>query len=200
MGLFDSYLDPEGFQAAGGLPGRLRSLQPSAGTSVASPALNAIGSALGDFYRQTIRQAGRDIAGYAGDAVSDPAAFAHAIAPSLAALAPIAGELPAMVRGAAGAVGLVRSGPKPDLGDLTPGEVRQIQSVVNEAGRPLEVIGSAARGTRTAGSDIDYVVPPSSLRYYEGLESRLPGVDPEHGIIPGVGNPEIGPVVRFEPK
>jgi hypothetical protein len=25
-------------------------------------------------------------------------------------------------------------------------------------------------------------------------------LDPEHGIIPGVGNPYIGPVIRFEPE
>ena len=85
------------------------------------------------------------------------------------------------------------------LGDLTVGEVRAIQSVVNQAGRPLEVVGSAARRARTAASDIDYVVPPSSMKYFEGLERRLPGLDPNHGIIPGVGNPNIGPVIRFEP-
>lgn len=86
------------------------------------------------------------------------------------------------------------------LGDLTISEVNQIQSVVDQAGRPLEVVGSAARGARTAASDIDYVVPPSSLKYFEGLETQLPKIDPNHGIIPGVGNPNIGPVLRFEPK
>ena len=69
------------------------------------------------------------------------------------------------------------------MGDLTPDEIDQIQSVVNAAGRPLEVVGSAARGARQAGSDIDYVVPPSSLRYFEGLEGGLPRLDPRHGII-----------------
>ena len=34
------------------------------------------------------------------------------------------------------------------LGDLTPAEIRQIQGVVDRAGRPLEVVGSAARGHR----------------------------------------------------
>jgi hypothetical protein len=85
------------------------------------------------------------------------------------------------------------------LGDLTVAEVKAIQAVVNQAGRPLEVVGSAARGARTAASDIDYVVPPSSMRHFEGLEGKLPGLDPNHGIIPGVGNPNIGPVIRFEP-
>jgi hypothetical protein len=85
------------------------------------------------------------------------------------------------------------------LGDLTADEVSQIKSVVNQANRPLEVVGSAARGARTAASDIDYLAPPSSLQYFEGLEHQLPGIDPSHGIIPGVGNPNIGPVIRFEP-
>ena len=86
------------------------------------------------------------------------------------------------------------------MGDLTSSEINQIQGVVNQAGRPIEVVGSAARGARTAGSDIDYVAPPSSLPYFEGLEGNLPGIDPTHGIIPGTGNPNIGPVVRFEPR
>lgn len=37
---------------------------------------------------------------------------------------------------------------KRGVGDLTRKEISQIQSVVNEAGRPLEVVGSAAKGTR----------------------------------------------------
>ncbi|RHW16875.1 LysM peptidoglycan-binding domain-containing protein [Sphingomonas gilva] len=86
------------------------------------------------------------------------------------------------------------------LGDLTVAEVAIIQDVVNQAGRPLEIVGSAARGSRMIGSDIDYVVPPGSLKYYEGLENRLPGLDLNHGIIPGHGNPNLGPVIRFEPK
>jgi hypothetical protein len=86
------------------------------------------------------------------------------------------------------------------LGDLTVAEAKAIQDVVSQAGRPLEVVGSAARGARTATSDIDYVVPRSSLKYFEGLETKLPGLDTSHGIIPGVGNPNIGPVIRFEPK
>ena len=58
----------------------------------------------------------------------------------------------------------------------------------------------AARGARRAGSDIDYVAPPSSLIYFRGLENKLPGMDAQHGIIPGVGNTNIGPVIRFEPR
>ena len=85
------------------------------------------------------------------------------------------------------------------LGDLTAAEAQAIPNVVNQAGRPIEVVGSAARGARTAGSDIDYVVPPSSLKYFDGLEGNLPGIDPSHGLIPGMGNPFIGPVIRFEP-
>jgi RHS repeat-associated protein len=94
--------------------------------------------------------------------------------------------------------------PTPDrslnMGDLSPSEIGQIQSVVNQAGRPIEVVGSAARGQRRPSSDIDYIAPPSSLEYFRGLEGRLPRIDPEHGIIPGIGNRNIGPVIRFEPR
>jgi len=41
------------------------------------------------------------------------------------------------------------------LGDLNNAEVKMIQNVVDEAGRPLEVVGSAATGTRRGvGTDI----------------------------------------------
>jgi hypothetical protein len=99
-----------------------------------------------------------------------------------------------------GAIGALRPSAQPSYGDLTPDEIGQIQSVVNEAGRPLEVVGSAARGARAPKSDIDYVIPPSSMRHFEGVQEKLPGIDPKHGIIPGVGNINIGPVIRFEPK
>ena len=85
------------------------------------------------------------------------------------------------------------------LGDLTKGEIGQIQSVVNEAGRPLDVVGSAARALRSKTSDIDYVAHPLSNAYFKGLQPKLPAIDPKHGIIPGVHNPHIGPAVRFEP-
>lgn len=85
------------------------------------------------------------------------------------------------------------------LGDLTEDEVKQIQAVVEEAGKPLDVVGSAARGRRNEESDIDYVVGPSSIDYYRGLEDELPSIDPNDGIIPGTHNPHQGPGVRFEP-
>jgi hypothetical protein len=49
-------------------------------------------------------------------------------------------------------------------------------------------------------TELNYVVPPSSMRYFDGLEGTLPGLDASHGITPGVGNPYIGPVIRFEPE
>lgn len=71
------------------------------------------------------------------------------------------------------------------LGDLTSGEVGQIQGVVDSAGRPLNVVGSAARGARRgigsdvpigkgAGtrSDIDYVVPPGRSHSLSPFPSR----------------------------
>ncbi len=97
------------------------------------------------------------------------------------------------------------------LGDLTQGEVGQIQGVVDQAGRPLEVAGSAAKAERRGvgsnlpigkgpgtRSDIDYLIPPGSRSYYQGLEGQLPGMDP-FGPIPGTHNPFIGPGIRFEP-
>jgi hypothetical protein len=98
------------------------------------------------------------------------------------------------------------------LGDLTPEEIRKIQEIVDNAGRPLEVVGSAASGSRRGlgsnlpigkghgtKSDIDYLVPRSSLDYYKGYEWQLPGIDSGSGIIPGIHNPHIGPAIRFEP-
>ena len=102
--------------------------------------------------------------------------------------------------GMAGIFTVGAAGPAtPQLGDLTPGEITQIQSVVDEAGRPLEVVGSSASATRGLGSDIDYLVPPGSVPYYRGLEQRLPSIDPKSGIIVGTHNPFIGPGIRFEP-
>lgn len=41
------------------------------------------------------------------------------------------------------------------MGDLTKNEIGQIQSEINKAGRPLEVVGSAAEGTRrNVGSNL----------------------------------------------
>jgi RHS repeat-associated protein len=98
------------------------------------------------------------------------------------------------------------------LGDLTKSEVKAIQSVVNEAGRPLEVVGSAAKGTRRGvgtdnpvgkgpgtKSDIDYIAPPSSLPSFLDFQGKLPSIDPKTGIVPGVTNPYMGPGIRFEP-
>lgn len=86
-----------------------------------------------------------------------------------------------------------------NCGDLTEEEIGQIQEVVDKAGRPLDVVGSAAKGKRKEGSDIDYIVGPSSKDHYQGLDGDLPSIDPTHGIIPGVHNPHQGPSVRFEP-
>ena len=98
------------------------------------------------------------------------------------------------------------------FGDLTVHEVQAIQAVVDKAGRPLEVGGSAAMGTRRSvgtkfpigkgpgtRSDIDYIVPPSSIPNFKDLQHNLPDLDPKTGLIPGTGNPFIGPLIRFEP-
>ena len=98
------------------------------------------------------------------------------------------------------------------FGDLTTKEVSSIQQTVDQAGRPLEVVGSAASGTRRgvgsdlpigkgAGtkSDIDYLSVPSSLPNFMDIQHLLPGIDPKTGITPGAINPYQGPGIRFEP-
>jgi len=85
------------------------------------------------------------------------------------------------------------------LGDLTVGEIGQIQSVVNKAGRPLDVVGSAAKGTRTAASDIDYTTANANYEYFDGLQDQLPSIDAEHGLLRGYADPGLGPSIRFEP-
>jgi RHS repeat-associated protein len=119
----------------------------------------------------------------------------------------------AVVAGVAKGINVLKGNTSSGLGDLTKAEVKGIQSVVESAERPLEVGGSAASGTRRGvgtnlpigkgqgtRSDIDYIAPPSSLPYFEGYQNRLPSIDPSSGIIPGLGNPNIGPIIRFEPN
>jgi hypothetical protein len=86
-----------------------------------------------------------------------------------------------------------------EFGDLTDNEIDQIQEVVDEAGRPLDVVGSAACGVRGEKNEIDYVVGPSSIDYYKDLAQKLPSIDPKDGIIPGTHNPHQGSAIRFEP-
>ena len=47
-------------------------------------------------------------------------------------------------------------------------------------------------------SDIDYLVPLSSLKYFEGLQRHLPDIDPGTGAVPGTHNPTLGPAIRIE--
>ncbi|MCG8321929.1 MAG: hypothetical protein MI921_20700 [Cytophagales bacterium] len=76
----------------------------------------------------------------------------------------------------------------------------------------MEIVGSAAKGSRRnpgsklpigkekgTKSDIDFLVPPSSLDNFTDLVNKLPEIDPNTGIIPGVHNPKLGSGIRFEP-
>jgi RHS repeat-associated protein len=103
--------------------------------------------------------------------------------------------------------------PRADVGDLTPQEAVQIQAATDKAGRPIYVGGSAAKGARRGvgtglpigkgpgtRSDIDYIIPHSSVDYWKEFVNELPSIDPQHGPIYGVPNPHIGPTVRFEPR
>src|SRR5262245_21397982 len=141
---------------------------------------------------EALARAPRGLTEMAQDLVTNPGLFLNRAGPGLAGL----GMSSPFARGTAASASRARAG----LGDLTIDEVNQIQAAVDRAGRPLEVVGSAARGARSAGSDIDYIVPPGHLPYFQGLENKLPGLNPRHGIVPGVGNPNIGPVIRFEPR
>jgi len=87
----------------------------------------------------------------------------------------------------------------PTLGDLTPEEIKQIQDVVDAAGRPLDVVGSAARGTRDVSSDIDYTTAGANHQEFDGLADSLPGLDPGHGLLKGGQDRDMGPSIRFEP-
>jgi hypothetical protein len=60
------------------------------------------------------------------------------------------------------------------------------------------VITPIGKGVGTK-SDIDYLAPASSHPYFDEVMGKLPGLDPKTGIIPGTGNPFIGPYIRFEP-
>ena len=97
------------------------------------------------------------------------------------------------------------------VGDLTRAENKQIQAVVNQAGRPLDVVGSAASGTRRGvgtdlpigkgpgtRSDIDYTTAGSNADNFDGLQQDLPSLAP-HGILQGTPEPGL-PSIRFEPK
>ena len=110
------------------------------------------------------------------------------------------------------ALGKVEQVGKSGLGDLTKAEVKQIQKQVDEAGRPLDVVGSAARGDRRnpgsnlpfgkgggTKSDIDFLTHPQNLPAFKGKQGKLPEIDPKTGIIPGAHNPFQGPGIRFEP-
>jgi hypothetical protein len=96
------------------------------------------------------------------------------------------------------------------VGDLTKAELKQLQKVVNEAGRPVEIVGSAAKSTRRnvgsnlpvgkgpgTKSDIDILIPSSSKGNFNGLSNQFPkGSD----INVGTANPNIGPSIRIEPN
>ena len=106
----------------------------------------------------------------------------------------------------------VRGGRRGNRGDLTDDEVRAIQEVVDEAQRPLEVVGSAARGQRRnidselpigkgpgTRSDTDYTTAGSSIDEFRGLEPKLPNANPQNPILRGTTDPQQGPGIRFEP-
>jgi|GEM_PF-3225196 len=93
-------------------------LPPSQLLSNDQHATSAASGLLADFYRQTILQAGKDIAGYFNDAVNDPAAFVHAIGPSLAGLGPAVTELPGAIKGVMGAIGILQKGGLPEAPPL----------------------------------------------------------------------------------
>lgn len=138
--------------------------------------------------------------------------------PPLAGLGTAAGiyAAPITARVAIGAAGRVTGRGASGFGDLTHGEVRQIQRAARAVERGVTVVGSAARGQRRGvgsglpigkgpgtRSDIDYVAPPSHLAHWAGFEHRLPSINIKPGnppIIPGRMDPWMGPGVKISPK
>lgn len=121
-----------------------RSESSSAGTQP-----NAVQNALTDFYRQTILQAGKDIAGYASDAIHDPETFARGIAPSVAGLGPLVGELPTAIRGLVGATRIAGWGaPSPKIEDE--GD-KPASTPIGRRGNPIEVTPGTNRPVKIDG-------------------------------------------------
>jgi RHS repeat-associated protein len=99
-----------------------------------------------------------------------------------------------------GAAGLNSFQLSKPLGDLTPIEVKVIQSIVDKAGIPLKVGGSAASATRSLGSDIDYIAAPEDIPKWDQVAPQLPGIDLSHGILPeSPYGPNWGTGIEFKP-
>jgi RHS repeat-associated protein len=125
----------------------------------------------------------------------------------------IGGAAPLIARGISAIGKRFAGGLSKGLGDLTKAETKQIQKAVNSAGRPLDVVGSAAQGTRRGvgsnlpigkgpgtKSDIDFTTANANFDNFNGIKDRLPNIDPNHGLLRGPADPAIGPSIRFEPK
>ncbi|MCU0499142.1 MAG: hypothetical protein MUF87_17450 [Anaerolineae bacterium] len=70
------------------------------------------------------------------------------------------------------------------LGDLTVDEAKQIQSVADDIGEEIWVVGGVAQNRRTARSDIDYVVSTSQRAIQLWNEKRLPFGSDHHSTLP----------------
>ncbi|GAB3309988.1 RHS repeat domain-containing protein [Luteimonas notoginsengisoli] len=160
------------------------------------------------------KQGFNQLSSAAGMASGNPAAMINAPQLPIASNELAGAAIVEVGTAAAGAfTGLAtRAGNLPSrFGDLTKAEAKAIQSVVNQAGRPLDVVGSAASGTRRGvgtdlpigkgpgtRSDIDYTTAGSNSGNFDGLQQNLPSLAP-HGILQGA--PDAGlPSIRFEPK
>jgi RHS repeat-associated protein len=114
-----------------------------AGSAVYGAVRNGASSA----YNNLLAQPVNDI----GQLLNNPSDIPNAIAGVAPGIAPVAAELPqavsAMVRAV---IALGSAPPQPTMGDLTPSEIRQIQSVVNQAGRGsrLRCQGRSTNGQR----------------------------------------------------
>lgn len=86
-----------------------------------------------------------------------------------------------------------------------------IQAIVDRAGAPLTVVGSAAEGSRRnpgaalpigksegERSDIDYLVANLYRAAFAGLADALPAID-RHGMLTGDFDHREGPGIRFRP-
>lgn len=203
-----AYNDPSGTTAIPLLPGAvgIGVFAPEAAVAVAAVVIGAgivvaAGVGLGDLAYDAYHSGAGQRALGNGGAVSQGAP--GATAPSDASRATTSMPPPPDDCGPSGQGGQPHSEDQPSdrsgLGDLTNDEVARIQNVVDRAGRPLDVVGSAARGTRAAGSDIDYTTVNANHGNYADVLEDLPEIDTDHWLLRGNADPSDGPAIRFEP-
>jgi RHS repeat-associated protein len=147
----------------------------------------AVGQAAADFYNQTILQAGRDIASYASDLVSDPAYFLHAIGPTVVGLGvgvPVAGAGTAATEATAADVvaggRLGSATTRAHVADVAADFRNQGFTVTGGGGRLPEtyIPGPTAGRAGSAYPDITLVSPNGETVYVNTVDTLQNGITP----------------------